>query len=132
MAVRTGPCWVQVPLERTNTHAPAATPLGVILPISAVLPSAESAMLDPNSFGSVVGGGPITWSFGPCWVQVLPERVNTHTAPLLSPAGPLIRAVFPSADSATRAPKPAAPVSPLPVSLDPCCVHVLPERVNTQ
>ena len=41
-------------------------------------------------------------SLGPCWVQVLPERVNTHTAPLepLSPRPPT-RAVFPSDDSAT-------------------------------
>ena len=45
-------------------------------------------------------------SFSPCWVQVAPERVNTHAAPtpFLSP-GPPISAVLPSADSATLAPK---------------------------
>ena len=49
-------------------------------------------------------------SFGPCWVQVEPERVNTHAAPtpLLS-SGPPIRAVLPSADSATLSPNDAGP-----------------------
>ena len=53
-------------------------------------------------------GGPrasVAVSFGPCWVQVEPERVNTHAAPTLPLSHePPIRAVLPSADSATVEP----------------------------
>src|SRR5205085_1822481 len=47
-------------------------------------------------------------------------------------ARPPISAVFPSADSARLYPKWPAPTSPLPVSLEPCCVHVPSDRVKTQ
>ena len=71
-------------------------------------------------------------SFEPCWVQVEPERVNTHAAPTLSLSkGPPASATFPSLDSATLEPNCPAPVSPEPVSFDPCWVQVEPERVNT-
>src|SRR5580692_2658900 len=71
-------------------------------------------------------------SFSPCWVQVEPERVNTHAAPLsLSSFQPPISAVSPSADSATIVPNLPSPLSPPPVSFSPCWVQVEPERVNT-
>ena len=44
-------------------------------------------------------------SFEPCWVQVEPERVNTHAAPAPCCRGPPISAVLPSEDSATLKPK---------------------------
>src|SRR5439155_803780 len=71
-------------------------------------------------------------SFEPRCVQVEPERLNTHAAPVLPlSSSPPIRAVLPSADSATPPPKVPAPLSSLPVSFEPCCVQVEPERVNT-
>src|SRR5579862_895507 len=58
---------------------------------------------------------------------------NTHAAPTLPLSrGPPIRAVFPSADRAALWPNRPLPISPLPVSLRPCCVQTPPERVNTQ
>ena len=72
-------------------------------------------------------------SFAPCWVHVLPVRVNTHAAPtLLLSLWPPISAVLPSLeDSATLKPNSASPLSSLPVSFAPCWVHVFSERVNT-
>src|SRR5262249_57332754 len=76
---------------------------------------------------------PAAVSFEPSWVQVAPERLNTHAAPASpSSSGPPISAVFPSEDSATLVPTPATiPVIPLPVSFDPCWLQFSPERVNT-
>jgi len=63
---------------------------------------------------------------------VVPARVNAQAAPVQSLShGPLTRAVFPFADRATLYPNSAVPDSPLPVSFEPCCVQVLPERVKT-
>src|SRR5262249_34935050 len=72
-------------------------------------------------------------SLPPCWLQALPERVKIQAAPLcpLSPTPP-IRAVLPSAESATLPPKSPAPVSSLPVSLPACWLQTEPVRVNTQ
>ena len=107
------PCWVHVDPERVNTHAAPAPPLSPDPPISAVLPSAESATLLPNSPSPV---SPVPVSFSPCWVQVDPERVNTHAAPTPAglnvpplSAGPPISAVLPSAESATLVPEFAFP-----------------------
>ena len=45
---------------------------------------------------------------------------------------PPISAVFPSADSATSKPNLSGRrLAPLPVSFAPCCVQLVPERVNT-
>jgi len=97
------------------------------------LPSAESATLLPKRPFVPSSEPPV--SFGPCWVQVDPERVNTHAAPTCLPAVsslmPPIRAVFPSAESATPMPNWPSPCSPPPVSFGPCWVQVDPERVNT-
>src|SRR5215218_6127472 len=99
-------------------------------PISAVAPSAESATLVPNSPSPAPSSGV---SFGPCWVQVDPERKNSHAAPLvLLSAKPPTSAVLPSAESATATPNRPSPVSPPPVSFCPCWVQVDPERVKTQ
>src|SRR5438132_1520484 len=105
-------------------------------------PSADKAPLQPNPLCPEPPlpvtllpccARPVPVSLPPCCVQVEPVRVNTQAAPtwLLSPPPPM-RAVFPSADSATPTPNPPAPVSPVPVSLPPCCVQVEPVRVNTQ
>src|SRR5713226_5327247 len=81
---------------------------------------------------------PVPTSLAPCWLHTPAERVNTHAAPTppLSP-GPPTKAVFPSADSATDVPCCTSPCSalpataPVPTSLPPCWLHVLPERVYT-
>src|SRR2546430_8354620 len=128
------PCWVQVEPERVNTHAEPGPSSGP--PTSAVLPSEDSATLTPKLL-RLRPLAPVPVSFGPCWAQVEPERVNTHAAPVapLSP-GPPIRPVVPSGPpSATFAPNsPADPsllTSSPPVSFDPCWLHVSDERVNT-
>ena len=123
------PCWVQVVPERVNTHTAPAPPLSSKPPTSAVLPSDDSATLLPWKAAPTA---PVPTSFAPCWVQVVPERVNTHTAPAppLS-SKPPTSAVLPSDDSATLLPWKAAPTAPVPTSFAPCWVQVVPERVNT-
>src|SRR5689334_308471 len=118
-AVSFGPCWVQVEPERVNTHAAPMLSLSPQPPIRAVLPSEESATLLPK-FPSPLSSAPV--SFGPCWVQVEPERVNTHTAPALF-AGPPIKAVLPSEESATLQPNSPVPLSSAPVSFGPCWMN---------
>ena len=111
------PCWVQVEPERVNTHAAPRSPLSPHPPIRAVLPSEDSATLEPKSASPIAPPG---MSFPPCCVQVEPERVNTHAAPTPLSPGPPISAVLPSEDSATLSPKRAPPISPPPVSFLPC------------
>src|SRR5438094_140237 len=103
-----------------------------------MLPSEESATPAPNSTRAPISSAPV--SFEPCWVQVEPERVNTHAAPGPS-SGPPTSAVLPSEESATLAPNlpgnffapGSSLISPLPVSFDPCCFHSDPDgSVNTQ
>jgi hypothetical protein len=133
LPVSFAPCGVQVEPERVNTHAAPTLALSPGPPSSAVLPSGESATLEPTS-PAPTSPEPSknSWSFAPCWVQVEPERVNTQAAPtLLLSAGPPISAVLPSEESATLEPTSAAPISPLQVSFAPCWVQVEPERVNT-
>src|SRR4029079_8139210 len=98
--------------------------------INAVLPSADSETEAPCRAAPIA---PVPTSLLPCWVQVVPERVNTQAAPALtlSPTPP-ISAVLPSADSATALPCGALPTGPVPTSLLPSWVQVAPERVNTQ
>src|SRR3954452_14501362 len=128
LPVSFAPCWVQTPPERVKAHAPPTLLLSSGPPISAVLPSSDSATLCPNWPAPV---SPLPVSFAPCWVQVPPERVKAHAAPTnpLS-KGPPIRAVLPSADSATLMPKRPKPLSSLPVSFVACWVQTPPERVN--
>src|SRR5262245_65641372 len=94
----------------------------------AVLPSAESATDIPwRAFPTA----PVPTSFLPCCVQAPPLRVNTH-AP--SASQPPTMAVLASAESATAIPWPrdnGGWLAPLPTSLLPCCVEILPLRVNT-
>src|SRR5271154_3014354 len=123
------PSWVNAVPEWVNTHTAPMRLLSGAPPISAVLPLAESATLPPNSPAPT---SPLPVSFAPSWVQVVPERVNTHAAPtLVLSCGPPIRVVLPLEESATSRPNSPAPTSPLPVSGPACLVQVLPERVNT-
>src|SRR5262249_59614175 len=97
-------------------------------PTIAVLPSAESATDMPwRAFPTA----PLPTSFLPCCVQVAPLRVNTH-AP--SAPQPPTMAVLPSAESATEIPWPGGnggSPPPLPTSLLPCSVPILPLRLKT-
>jgi hypothetical protein len=87
-------------------------------PISAVRPPPESATLPPNA---PFPTSPPPVSFAPCWTHAVPERPNAQAAPLTgSSLGPPIRAVLPSAESATLRPNSPMPISPPPVSLPPC------------
>src|SRR6266511_5465060 len=98
----------------------------------AVEPSAESATLHPNS---PLPPSPFPVSLPPSCGQLFPERVNVQTAPFpyvpttrrVSSPGPPTRAVLPSAESATRAPKrTSGPFPPFAFSLVP--THVPPPR----
>jgi hypothetical protein len=78
LAVSLDPCWVQVELERVNIHAAPTLLLSLAPAIKAVLPSEDSDKLPPNKPAPVSS---LAVSLDPCWVQVEPERVNTHAAP---------------------------------------------------
>jgi hypothetical protein len=114
-------CWLQpVPEDPVNTNACPTAPLRPGAPMSAVLPSVERATLCPKSEVEP------TVSLLALWLQLVPERVNSHTAParLLS-AGAPIRAVEPSPESATLVPNcPATADSPLPTGPEQLLVHV--------
>src|SRR5262245_55926030 len=122
------PCCVQTPPLRVNTHAAPVLPLSDHPPTMAVLPSAESATDMPwRAFPTA----PVPTSFLPCCLQLPPLRVNTH-AP--SASLPPMTAVLSSAESAAAAPDMgchAGCLAPLPTSLLPCCVQILPLRVKT-
>src|SRR5689334_12803406 len=76
---------------------------------------------------------PLHTSLLPCWFHAVPVRVKTHAAPMLRASpGPPMSAVLPSPESATDVPWADAPIAPKPVSFEPCCVHALPDFVNTQ
>src|SRR5438034_5946915 len=133
-----GPCCAQA-AERLNAQAaPTAlslSPLSWDAPISAVLPSAESATLPPNSPAPI--SPPTTFcreSFRSCVQLLASERAKTQAAPALpSSSLPPIRAVPPSPESATLTPKPALPTSSPPVSLCPWRANLPPAtRRNTQ
>src|SRR5207245_10819494 len=104
-------CWVHFSAARVNTHAAPVrsslpTPTSLLSPgppISAVLPSEESAALEPNS--GTTPTPTLIASLGPCWVHFPSLRVNTQAAP--SPVlslQPPISPVLPYAASATLAP----------------------------
>src|SRR6516162_1506328 len=132
------PCCVQTPSLRVSTHAAPAAPrpkgtdrshgLSPGPPTMAVLPSADNATDTPwRAFPTA----PLPTSFLPCCVQVPPLRVNTH-AP--SAPQPPTMAVLPSAESATDIAWPGGnggSLAPLPTSLLPCCVQILPLRAKT-
>src|SRR5271166_1270298 len=126
--VSLGPSCDHTPPERANIHAaPRLSSSGA--PTRATLPSDDSATLVPKVPSPPSSPPPV--SLSPCWVQVEPERANTHAAPMPpSSRAPPTRAVPASADSATLVPNSPLPASPSPCS-SACCVHVAPERVNT-
>src|SRR6516225_3708946 len=132
------PCCVQTPSLRVNTHAAPAAPrpkgtdrshgLSPGPPTMAVLPSADNATDTPWRALPIAS---VPTSFLPCCVQTPPVRVNIH-AP--SAPQPPTMAVLPSAESATDIPWPGGnggSLAPLPTSLLPCCVQILPLRVKT-
>ena len=123
------PCWVHTPPLRVNTHAAPKPLLSSGPPMTAVLPSADTATDSPCTARSTA---PVPTSFVPCWVHTPPLRVNTHAAPkpLLSPRPPTTT-VFPSADRSTETPCIACPTAPVPTSFVPCWIHTPPLRVNT-
>ena len=120
-----GPCWLHTPPERVNTHAAPSSSLSPGPPISAVLPSAESATSTPNWL--LPSSPPV--SFGPCWLHIPPERVNTHTAPVaMSSSGPADQrgvAVFGQRNAVAEF---AFSALARPVSFAPCWVQVEPVR----
>src|SRR5215469_13339384 len=121
-------CWVQLPFFWLKIHAAPAPPLSPGPPITAVLPSPESATEKPWCG--------LPWALRPtnfcCSVQLPLLRVKIHAAPLywlvLSFAAP-IRAVFPSADNATDQPTLPGATSSAGDSLLPCCVQTPLARV---
>src|SRR5215813_9482304 len=125
------PRCVHTPRVRVNTHAAPVLPLSDHPPTMAVLPSAESATDMPwRAFPTA----PLPTSFLPCCVQVAPLRVNTHAPSAPQPPILPTMAVLPSAESATEIPGPGGnggSLAPLPTSLLPCCVQILPLRVKT-
>src|SRR6516164_2440579 len=96
----------------------------------ALLPSADNATDMPWQALPIAS---LPTSFLPCCVQTPPPlRVNTHAAPVLPLSDhPPTMAVLPSAESATDMPWRAFPTAPVPTSLLPCCVQILPLRVKT-
>src|SRR5262249_26321244 len=129
-AVSFGPCRLQLEPSLVKIHAAPRSLLSCSAPTSAVSPFADSATAPPNApaprSSSVV-------SLWPCCVQVEPDRLNTQAAPTpRSSFQPPINAVRPSPGGEPGIPKPAAPCSSFAVSFGPCCVHVEPERTNTQ
>ena len=66
---------------------------------------------------TVRGVGGAAGQLAPSWLQLEPERANTHAAPVsLLSSGPPIRAVSPSPETETLQPSRAPPVSPSPAS----------------
>src|ERR1700683_2861101 len=124
-----------MPEVRENTHtAPLPVPTSCGAPTRAVLPSVDSDTLHPNCPLSI-SPWPSFWHpltlQSPtsllCWVQLLPERVNTQAAPLpWSPGAPTM-VVFPSPESATLEPNCPLPASPL-----PSFAHALPVQFPTR
>src|SRR5262249_57177676 len=78
------PCWLHFSLARVNAHTAPAPELSSGPPMTAVLPSEDSATPEPKCAAPL---SPLPVSFAPCWLQVEPVRVNAHAAPtpLLSP-----------------------------------------------
>src|SRR5262249_20631615 len=114
---------------RTKIHAAPTAELSAEPPTMAVLPSADNATEVPWPAAPPAA---VPTNFEPCCVHVEPLRTKIHAAPALaSSEEPPTMAVLPPAESATARPCSAAPPAPLPISFDPCCVHVAPLRVNT-
>ena len=93
-----------------------------------VVPSTESATLSPNS---PAPASSLPVSFAPCWVQVVPERMNTHAAPTLPLSlGPPISACCRAFDGQRHAVAEVAFFAPLPAAGE--LFALLDERVDPQ
>src|SRR5271163_1616793 len=113
----------------TKTHPAPTSELSPGPPATAVFPSEDNATDWPCS---AFPAAPVPTSLLPIWVQILPLRVKTHTAPAADLSlDPPTMAVFPSPDKATEEPWPAFPAAPLPTNLLPCWVQTPPLRVKT-
>jgi len=73
-----GPCWLQTPFDLVKNHRAPVPPLSSLIPMTAVLPSAEIA----------TGTSPakVPWAFEPtsllpCWLQAPLLRVKIQAAP---------------------------------------------------
>ena len=122
------PCCIQLPSDRTNTHAAPAYAVSPGAPISAVLPFADRATDQPcwDAPEEPIPTNLLTSD------QCMPERVNIQAAPwALSSPGPPTSAVLPSADRATENPNCGRPLASVGVSLTRWDQPLL-ERVNTQ
>src|SRR5436190_1555929 len=124
-----GPCWVQTPALRVQTHTAPVLLLSASPPTSAVLPSADKDT-DTPWFARPTASDPT--SFGPCCVQTPPLLVQTHTAPTAlkeielrntMSSAPPTRAVLPSAEIDTDMPWNAFPTAPEPTNFGPCWVN---------
>ena len=136
---------VQVDPERLKTQAAPLASLSSSAPISAVLPSPESATPPPNLPNSLsplpsLGHSPVQSPTSlACSVQLDPERVNTQAAPASSLNGAPATSVLPSEERATPVPRPPVVPSPVPwlahslvqsATSFVCWVQLDPERVN--
>src|ERR1700722_1679990 len=128
-AVTFGPTCVHVEPVLVNVHAAPMPLLSSGAEIRAVFPSPDRAPPQPKPDCTPlwIRAAP-GYIGGPSCVQVDPERVKIHATPELSAP---IKAVFPSAESATLLPKSRKFVTPVPISFGPCCVQVDPARVNS-
>src|SRR5438477_334000 len=98
--------------------------------MSARLPSPESATLEPNS-PSPISSAPAV-SFEPCFTQAAPDSAKAQAAPRRLPSARApMRAVLPSAESATPRPKWPSGVSSLPPASVVCKIHFDSVRLNT-
>src|ERR1041384_5998279 len=96
------PAWRHAPALRLKAHTAALLASLLTPPLSARLPSLESATRRPCASG--VCGPPAPTSLGPCCVQTPFWRVKIHTAPVGGSNGAPETTVLPSAEMATDAP----------------------------
>lgn len=88
------------PTARVYTHAPAAPPSVAGAPISAVVPSADTASLQPNEAAPISRSGPVAGA------------VSSAPSPIASVAGQAATTGAPPPAVAPRPDAPATPVNP--------------------
>src|SRR5579864_414562 len=118
-----------MPFERVKIHNAPRLAASAPPCTAAVLPSADNATDQPCIASPTA---PVPISFGPCCVQIPPDRVKIQLAPTLSSSNaPPRMAVLPSEDKASDQPKQDCPAPSLLTSFA-CWIQELPERVKTQ
>ena len=113
---------VGAPGTNANAHA-APTPLASFWPLITAMPASDDNATDLPNCAFPLSSVAVSFVVV-CWVDVVPERVNTQAAPtLLLSASPPIRAVFPFDDNATELPNCVFPLSSVAVSfVVVCCI----------